>query len=307
MAGLAVGGLAIFVALQEKERYKTKLVKLFFYYLVLTNIAMVKNLSYNYFIANLVNDSAAKTICWVLIVYRFAALILLFFVFRVLIDLIRCMREEEFSRFYRRTLAAIWLILALCALFNIDTFIEAINMPFTLLVNLIVNTGGMLLVVFELITGLVMISRRERTVEKTVLMRVHIGFLGLFALIIFMLPLQMFVKFPSGLHPVIGGAGLLLMNLIPFLKLKKYLGLLYSKEECREASLVDEMLGKGEITEKEAEVIKLICEGLTNQEISDRMYLSLQTIKDYNYRIYRKVGVKNRVQLTKKFIASGEN
>lgn len=52
------------------------------------------------------------------------------------------------------------------------------------------------------------------------------------------------------------------------------------------------------ITPREEEIIGLICEGKSNQEISETLFISLQTVKDHTHRIYTKTGVKNRVQLS---------
>jgi DNA-binding CsgD family transcriptional regulator len=54
---------------------------------------------------------------------------------------------------------------------------------------------------------------------------------------------------------------------------------------------------KFEISPRESEIIQEICNGLTNQEISDRLFISLQTVKDHTHRIYIKTNAKNRVQL----------
>jgi len=51
------------------------------------------------------------------------------------------------------------------------------------------------------------------------------------------------------------------------------------------------------ISKREEEVIRELCEGKTNKEISDALFISLQTVKDHVYRIYQKTDVKNRVQL----------
>lgn len=53
-----------------------------------------------------------------------------------------------------------------------------------------------------------------------------------------------------------------------------------------------------EISKRECEVVRLICQGLANQEISEALFISLQTVKDHIHRIFVKTGVKNRVQLT---------
>ncbi len=50
------------------------------------------------------------------------------------------------------------------------------------------------------------------------------------------------------------------------------------------------------LTFREAEVLELMAERLTNQEIADRLTLSLNTVKKYSQRIFRKLGVKNRRQ-----------
>jgi LuxR family maltose regulon positive regulatory protein len=50
------------------------------------------------------------------------------------------------------------------------------------------------------------------------------------------------------------------------------------------------------LSEREIEVLQLISEGLTNQEIATRLYLSLYTVKAHARNIYAKFGVKNRTQ-----------
>jgi DNA-binding CsgD family transcriptional regulator len=57
-------------------------------------------------------------------------------------------------------------------------------------------------------------------------------------------------------------------------------------------------IGRFDISKRESEIIELICKGKSNQDISDSLFISLQTVKDHIHRIYLKTGVKNRVQLT---------
>jgi len=49
------------------------------------------------------------------------------------------------------------------------------------------------------------------------------------------------------------------------------------------------------LTPRESDVLKLLCEGLTNQEIADELVLALGTVKFYTGQIYGKLGVRNRV------------
>lgn len=59
----------------------------------------------------------------------------------------------------------------------------------------------------------------------------------------------------------------------------------------------EEFCKKYEISPREAEIIREICNGLSNKEISDKLFISLQTVKDHTHRIYVKTNVKSRVQL----------
>ncbi|WP_297098233.1 LuxR C-terminal-related transcriptional regulator [uncultured Draconibacterium sp.] len=52
-----------------------------------------------------------------------------------------------------------------------------------------------------------------------------------------------------------------------------------------------------EISKREAEIIQEICSGKSNKAIADKLFITLQTVKDHNHRIYTKTGVKSRVQL----------
>lgn len=52
----------------------------------------------------------------------------------------------------------------------------------------------------------------------------------------------------------------------------------------------------GDLGQREAEIVGLIAQGLGNQEISEQLYLSINTIKSYVRSAYRKMRVETRVQ-----------
>lgn len=52
-----------------------------------------------------------------------------------------------------------------------------------------------------------------------------------------------------------------------------------------------------EISKREAEIILEICSGKSNKAIAEKLFITLQTVKDHNHRIYTKTGVRSRVQL----------
>ena len=55
------------------------------------------------------------------------------------------------------------------------------------------------------------------------------------------------------------------------------------------------------ISKREAEIVELVCQGLTNREIANRLFISVGTVKDHNYTIFQKAGVRNRTQLAQLF------
>lgn len=108
----------------------------------------------------------------------------------------------------------------------------------------------------------------------------------------------------SGVHewfPYIFIMFFLSWHLIPILFLSLYLEKYHSDTTTLHTDferLLDSFTMKFEISKREKEVIQLISKGLSNQEISDALYISLQTVKDHTHRIFTKTGVKNRVQLS---------
>lgn len=91
------------------------------------------------------------------------------------------------------------------------------------------------------------------------------------------------------LHQTVWFAG----DLVPLIMLDRALPRLHS-----DASLdLDSMLNGFAITAREREIIDWICEGKSNGEIADGLFISLQTVKTHISNIYRKLGVRSRVQL----------
>ncbi len=51
------------------------------------------------------------------------------------------------------------------------------------------------------------------------------------------------------------------------------------------------------LTKRENEILKLICSGLSNAEIADRLCLSLRTVEGHKSNLISKTGVKNSISL----------
>jgi LuxR family maltose regulon positive regulatory protein len=50
------------------------------------------------------------------------------------------------------------------------------------------------------------------------------------------------------------------------------------------------------LSKRELEILKLVAQGLSNREISERLVLALSTVKGHNQNIYGKLGVQRRTE-----------
>jgi len=73
----------------------------------------------------------------------------------------------------------------------------------------------------------------------------------------------------------------------------------FSKAQTGQSELIEPL------SEREIDVLQLIAEGLTNQKIAARLYLSPNTVKAHVRSIFGKLGINNRTQAAIKARALG--
>ena len=93
-----------------------------------------------------------------------------------------------------------------------------------------------------------------------------------------------------------GNLTLILLSKVHFAK--------YSNEYLTKMPEKHDLIKKFRISKREKQIIEEICKGKTNQQIADELFITLQTVKDHTHNIYKKVNVKNRVQLSQMFSTS---
>jgi DNA-binding NarL/FixJ family response regulator len=54
------------------------------------------------------------------------------------------------------------------------------------------------------------------------------------------------------------------------------------------------------VTKREIEIIKLIAEGLTSQQMADKLFISPRTVETHRSNLMKKMGVKNSIELVRK-------
>lgn len=54
------------------------------------------------------------------------------------------------------------------------------------------------------------------------------------------------------------------------------------------------------LTRRETEIVRLIAEGLTSQQMADKLFISARTVDTHRANLLKKIGVKNSIELVKK-------
>lgn len=93
----------------------------------------------------------------------------------------------------------------------------------------------------------------------------------------------------SASHMLANATLLLVYNLFPIFWIRHY-------QPATGASAGEKLATFG-ITGREKEIIELIQAGKTNREIAESLFISVATVKDHNNNLFRKCGVRNRVEL----------
>lgn len=108
-----------------------------------------------------------------------------------------------------------------------------------------------------------------------------------------------------------GASGYLLKNAEPE-EIIDAISTVYNKgfyfNEHLSVTLIKQLVGPGshnegggqyavELNDREIEVLRLVCQECSNQEIADKIFLSVRTVEGYRARLFEKTGSKNLVGL----------
>ena len=63
-----------------------------------------------------------------------------------------------------------------------------------------------------------------------------------------------------------------------------------------DTSLVSQL----ELSKRELEILSLLAQGHSNQEIAEKLFVSLSTVKTHNQNLFEKLDVKRRIQAVEK-------
>ncbi|WP_214737310.1 response regulator transcription factor [Exiguobacterium sp. s162] len=76
--------------------------------------------------------------------------------------------------------------------------------------------------------------------------------------------------------------------------------ILFTEHLSGELNGVSKGMVRYQLSQREQEVLKCLAQGLTNQDISEKLFLSMGTVKNYVSRLYDKLDVANRIEAIQK-------
>lgn len=80
---------------------------------------------------------------------------------------------------------------------------------------------------------------------------------------------------------------------------------LLASEYLANTSAIDDELSESPLTDREHEILVLIAEGLSNQEIADKLSISVRTVERHRENIMNKLNLHSRTELVKFAIRKG--
>jgi len=178
------------------------------------------------------------------------------------------------------------IVMTTAWLLHLDVLGQAVSVALEMLI-----IGGALLATLQLMLTAVKLPKNDRRKSVLVFGGYHFGLL---AIILVVLILGWLQSGPQRLAQLLASGGfLILFNVFPLVWIRWF-------HPSQPVSSLEkfELLG---ITSREREVISLIQAGKSNQEIADSLFISVATVKDHNHNMFRKSGVRNRLELSNLF------
>ena len=298
---ILAGIFAIILVHQLGKKYRLPYLSTYFYFLTFLNIFGIYGIIGSRIIRNLLLNSGVSvdSVEYLNLFFIYLGIPFLILSLYMFLRLFREIVNKNLPSWFNLVYFGIMTLIFLCygvILVKINRFGETrydLIRHYVLIVFSViaaVNCLYALIQQFILLTGLIDIKERR-----------SVRFFGMFY---FIIVTGIIVTINLAYLSVWIGFGFIILlfasHLLPILFLNIRLENYYVEPDIIQdfENAVEAFSMKFGISKREKEIIELINMGKSNQDISDSLFISLQTVKDHIHRIYLKTGAKNRVQLT---------
>lgn len=297
------GMVSITNAIFLYKKYPIPYLKALYVLYIIFNIAVFFGILFNYMHFNLMDNLPEKTV-WIFVnIYHFEVSFGLVIILYFFVSMVYFLLEREWRKKRKNLFIYFFGILILaqgvCSVFNV--FIGGRPLYFVFLIILIIFFH---LISYFVILDLYFKCQSQRTsLQGRKLKRLSMFLFFVFTAFLIINYFQGANFISLAVYLIILPLVVFIINLVPMVYLKNFIKEIFPQRTSpvSQNKFMHHLMDKYKISKREQQIIQLICNGKSNKEIEDGLFLSHHTVKEYIYRIYKKTGVKNRVQLTNLF------
>lgn len=291
---LSVGMSTIILAYRMTRTYRVMYLSNYLYFLITYNILGFLKLILTYLAPKLFDGLSTETL-------HSIHILLLFFVFPLVpiaiyffIKFITGFLDKDIPGLFKKGYILFWTLMCLGYAVGIKFLLEAKNTKLISIIYLI-SLMAILIILSLTFIRLLFFSGNLSGKEKQKAVKIF-GFIYLLCFMVYMITLIYFSDPYSGTffeHFLLFSLNLPSLFYLKWFLKKYYLDhpLPLDKEPNWES-----IFSKYNISNREGEIMRLLFEGKSNKDIEDELFISIKTVKNHIFHIYKKLKVKNRVQ-----------
>jgi len=293
MLVISISLISILVAFHLYNKYSLKFYRSFAYCIICGNLFSLLAFIGHYLTESIFQHQPVE----ISIKAKFALILnfmsmpfLLLCLFFIMV-LFRDIFDKPLSPSLKRISLITGLIMAVLATFMYIDFFSQNPSVFAETISIVLEILAILIFLVSVSQGFFNLREIKDLHHRRVLLIFTLLFLGI--LIILTLNIFLFSGLLSDIALFIPWELILLIYMVK--KMNEFY--LLQPNFLEKSGSLEKIYQKYHITLREQEIITLICRGKTNRDIEAALYISLQTVKNNIYNIFKKLKVKNRVEL----------
>jgi len=298
-----IGMISTTYAILLYKKYPIPYLKAHYILYILLNIAIFFGLLFNYMQFNVMKSLSENVVRIFTRVYHFEVSLAIVIILYIFVSMIFPLLKREWTKrgktLFIYYFGVLILTQVICSVFNI--LIGEAPLYFFSVIIIYISFH---LISYSMIFKLYLQRKSYKSpIQRKILKRLSIFMFFVFTAVLVVTTLQVTDLISLAEYILFLPIIVFIINLIPLFRLKSFIKEIFPQETSPVSSnmFMNRLLKKYKIAPREQQIIQLICNGKSNKEIEDMLFLSSHTVKEYIYRIYKKTGVKNRVQLANLF------
>lgn len=289
---LLVGTWALFLVHQTYRQFHMSFLKFFVYYIVAFNIAVLFYLLAQYTIVNVLAEEVPVTDRPVLPFLFPALLAVELGLTYTLVQVVARLQGFDNLKGVNRAFAVTAILFAASYPVGLVLYLSTGSTDW-----FVGATSILVLIVMVTIIGTLVGTaiRRHATLDpgrrKAVRVFAVLMLLGYLPYIGFG-----FLRDPYDLYASV--VNQLWLNFVPIVWIQYFFLPYYARHSTAdEDAVLDSLAREHNVSKREREIMELIVAGKSNKEIEERLFISVNTVKNHIYHVYQKLGIKSRSQL----------